>query len=321
MLLIQEIRKKAKKINATIVLPEANIDKRVYDACEYVLKNNLSDIIVFGKDNEFGDTFKTKHCKIIDIEKFDKIDEFASQLYELRKHKGMTIEEANKLIKQADYFSMMLVKNNMADGVVAGAVWSTANTLRPALQIIKTKPDKKLVVGAMLMVKDGVEPLVFADISLNENPTSEQLSEIAISSAEFMDKVVGLTPRVAMLSYSTKGSAKSEMVDKVVNATNMAKSKSNYYIDGEMQADSALDTATAKRKGVSEEVGGRANVLIFPDLNVGNISYKLVARLGGYKAIGPIMLNFNKPVNDLSRGCTTDEIIDTLCITKLLAQK
>ena len=318
MKLIQEIRKRAKKIDATIVLPEANIDKRVYDACEFILKNNLSNIIVFGKDSEYGDIFKTNHCKIIDIEKYDKLNEFATQLYELRKHKGMTITEANKLIKQADYFSMMLLRNNLADGVVAGATWTTGDTLRPALQIVKTKPDKSIVTGVMLMVKDGCVPLVFGDVSLIENPSEENLADIAISSAEFMKSIFDIEPKVAMLSYSTKGSAKSEMVDKVRNATIIANKKSKFLIDGEMQVDSALDEKTAKKKGIKSKVGGNANVLIFPDLNAGNIGYKLVARLGGYTAVGPIMLNFNKPVNDLSRGCTVDEIVSTVCITKLL---
>jgi phosphate acetyltransferase len=235
----------------------------------------------------------------------------------MRKAKGLTLEEAKKLIQQPIYFAMMLVKNGLADGVVAGAKYSTADVLRPALQIIKTKPDKKIVTGGMLMLKDNENPLFFGDVSLVENPTSEQLAEIALGNAEFMQKVLNVEPKVAMLSYSTKGSAKHEMVDKVRVATELAKNR-GFMVDGEMQVDSALDLATAQKKGVNSEVGGNANVLVFPDLNAGNIGYKLVARLGGYDAIGPIMLNFNKPVNDLSRGCTVDEIVNTVVITKLL---
>ncbi len=318
MNLIKDIQRKAKSKLATIILPEANLDKRVYTACEIILKKKLSKIIVFGKENEFSNHFKCANCEIVDIETYPKINEFANELLKLRKDKGMTSREANKLIKTPQYFAMMMVKMGLADGVVAGAKWTTAETLRPALQIIKTKPDKSIVTGAMLMYRKDRELMVFADISLVENPTSEQLSVIALSSAEFTERVLGIEPRVAMLSYSTKGSAKSELVDKVRIATDIAKKNTTYLIDGEMQVDSALDMTVAKKKGVLTEVGGRANVLIFPDLNAGNIGYKLVSRLGGYTTVGPIMLNFNKPVNDLSRGCSMDEIINTVCITKLL---
>lgn len=318
MELKKELESRAQKINATIVLPEANLDKRVYSACQKILKKNLAKIIVFGKLKDFGEEFKTPNCQIIDISKFKKLNEFANQLYELRKNKGLTLADAQKLIKEPTYYAMMLLKNNLADGVVAGAYYSTADTLRPALQIIKTKPEKSIVTGAMLMLKQGKKPLVFADVSLVENPTSENLADIAISAAEFYKTLTRKTPKVALLSYSTKGSAKGELVDKVARATKLAQAKSNFHIDGEMQVDAALNKTVAAKKGVSSEVGGNANVLVFPDLNAGNIAYKLVARLGGYSAIGPIMLNFNKPVNDLSRGCTVDEIVDTVIITKLL---
>lgn len=318
MKIIDEIKKRASKVKATIIVPEANIDKRVYDACKSILDNKISKLIVFGKEDEFDDSFKTKNCQIIDIAEFKDLNKFASDLYELRKAKGMTLDKANELVRRADYFSMMLLKEGLADGVVAGATWSTADTLRPALQVIKTKKDKPIVTGITLMVKENADPKVFADVSLIENPTSENLADIAISGAEFIEKVLKLEPKVAMLSYSTKGSAKSEMVDKVRIATEIANKKSNYLIDGEMQVDSALDKPTAIKKGVTSKVGGEANVLVFPDLNAGNIGYKLVARMGGYTAIGPIMLNFNKPVNDLSRGSNVEEIINTICITKLL---
>lgn len=317
MNIINEIIKKAKKINATIVLPEANLDERVKRAAEIILKKRLSKLIVFGKAENYSGIFKDANCQIIDVENFEKLDEFANYLYELRKEKGLTKEEAKSYILKPEYFAMMLLKLGYADGVVAGAKFSTADTLRPALQIIKTKPNKKIVTGNMLMVKKGFRPLVYGDVSLIEKPNSDELSEIAISNAEFMQKVVGIEPRVAMLSYSTKGSAKGEMIDLVTTALKLAQEKSNYIIDGEMQADTAFDEVTAKRKGISEELAGIANVLIFPDLNAGNIGYKLTQRLGGFSAIGPIMLNFNKPVNDLSRGCSVDEIVNTVCITKL----
>lgn len=315
--IIKEIRNKAKNINATIVLPEANLDERVKKAAEIILKKNISKLIVFGKVEEYSAIFQSKNCQIIDVKNYSKLNELTNCLYELRKDKGLTLEDAEKLIQKPEYFAMMLLRHGLADGVVAGAKFSTADTLRPALQIIKTKPGKKIVTGNMLMVKKNFRPLVYGDVSLIEKPTSEQLSEIAIANAEFMEKVVGQTAKIAMLSYSTKGSAKGEMIDHVVNAMNMAKEKSNYIIDGEMQADTAFDEITAKRKGISGELAGKANILIFPDLNAGNIGYKLTQRLGGFSAIGPIMLNFNKPVNDLSRGCSVEEIINTVCITKL----
>lgn len=315
--ILKEITKRAKSIDATIILPEANLDERVKKAAEIILKRGLSKIIVFGKEEEYSSIFKTDNCKIIDINSYAKLDELTNQLYQLRKTKGMTIEQAKEYVQKPEYFAMMLLQMGDANGVVAGAKFSTADTLRPALQIIKTNPNKKIVTGNTLMLKKGFRPLVFGDVSLIEKPTSEQLSEIAISNAEFMEKVLGIEPRIAMLSYSTKGSAKGEMIDLVTQATALAKQKSNYIIDGEMQVDTAFDEQTAKRKGINGELAGKANVLIFPDLNAGNIGYKLTQRLGGFSAVGPIMLNFNKPVNDLSRGCTVEDIVNTVCITKL----
>jgi phosphate acetyltransferase len=318
MKIMEELKQRAKSKDYKIVLPEANMDERVKNAVEQILKESISKVVVFGKESDFtSEILNNENCEIIDIENYKDLTLFASQLYDLRKAKGMTMEEAEKLVKLPLYFAMMLLKNNLADGVVAGAKYSTADVLRPGLQIIKTKPDKKVVTGGTLMLKEDCQPLFFGDVSLIEQPTSEQLAEIAVSSAEFMQKVVDVEPKVAMLSYSTKGSAKHEMVDKVRIATELAQNR-GFLIDGEMQVDSALDIATAQKKGVTSEVGGNANVLIFPDLNAGNIGYKLVARLGGYVAVGPIMLNFNKPINDLSRGCTVEEIVNTVLITKLL---
>lgn len=319
MKILKQLSNQAKKINATIILPEANADNRVYEACKIILKQKLAKIIVLGKAEQFDKSFKNKNCQIIDIDSYNKTD-FSNQLFELRQHKGMTMQKATELVKKPLYFAMMLLKNNLADGLVAGACNTTADVLLPALQIIKAKSNKSVVTGSTLMIKNGCKPLMFGDVSLIENPTSDQLAEIAISNAEFMQNVMRLTPKVALLSYSTKGSAKNEMVTKVADAVKIANEKSNFLIDGEMQGDSALDKSTAYQKGVKSAVGGEANVLIFPDLNAGNIAYKLTSRLAGYTAIGPIMLNFNKPVNDLSRGSTVEEIVNTVVITKLLTQ-
>lgn len=319
MKILKQLNNQAKEINATIILPEANADNRVYEACKIILKQKLAKIIVFGKAEQFDKSFKNKNCQIIDIDSYNKTD-FSNQLFELRQHKGMTRQKATELVKKPLYFAMMLLKNNLADGLVAGACNTTADVLLPALQIIKAKSNKSVVTGSTLMIKNGCKPLMFGDVSLIENPTSDQLAEIAISNAEFMQNVMRLTPKVALLSYSTKGSAKNEMVTKVADAVKIANEKSNFLIDGEMQGDSALDKSTAYQKGVKSAVGGEANVLIFPDLNAGNIAYKLTSRLAGYTAIGPIMLNFNKPVNDLSRGSTVEEIVNTVVITKLLTQ-
>ncbi|MBR6779291.1 MAG: phosphotransacetylase [Clostridia bacterium] len=318
MKLIKNLRKQAKQINSIVLLPEANIDKRVYSACEFLLKNKLSKIAVFGKPNEFGKIFQDKTwCQIIDTTTINKT-KYAKKLFKLREHKGMTLEQATSLLDNPQYLSMMLLKDKKVNAVVAGAVWSSAETLKPALQIIKTKKGKNKCFASMLMLKKGKRPLVFSDIALIQQPSAEDLSEIAISSAEFMDKVLGLNPKVAMLSFSTYGSAKGEMVDLVKNATILAQKKSNYDIQGEIQVDVALDVKTAKFKGATSTNAGKSNVLVFPDLNSGNIGYKLVSKLAGYQAVGPIILNFNQPVEDLSRGCTKEEVINTVCIAKLL---
>ena len=314
---IKEILKNAKQTKGTILLPEANVDERVKTACELILTHQFGKIAVLGKPEQFGESFKSANCTIIDPDDAELQQRLAKKLVLIRRRKGMTLEKAKELVKTPQYFSMMLLKEGLVDGVVAGAKWTTADVLRPALQSIKTKEDQTMCVGAMLMIKENANPLVLSDISLNLNPDSKQLAEIAIASAEFMKEVVKVEPKVAMLSYSTNGSGKGEMVDKVRVATEIAKSKSTFKIEGEMQADVALDIETAKNKNCKNAVAGKANVLIFPDINAGNIGYKLVAKLGGYQAIGPIILNFNKPVNDLSRGCSVDEIVYTACITRL----
>ena len=247
MKILNELKRKAKTKNATIVLPEADMDERVSQAAVEIAKQGLCNLIVFGKAKNYDEILKTSDkVEIIDINKGSLSKTLASELYELRKHKGVTFQDAVKLIENPMYFAMMLVHSGKADGVVAGAKYSTADVLRPALQIIKTKPNKNIVTGGMLMLKDKANPLFFGDVSLVEQPTSEQLAEIAIASAEFMQKVVAVEPKIAMLSFSTKGSAKHEMVDKVRSATVLAQNK-GFLVDGEMQVDSALDLATAKK--------------------------------------------------------------------------
>ncbi|MBE7076901.1 MAG: phosphotransacetylase [Clostridiales bacterium] len=318
---LNKLLKENKKSMKKILLPEARIDERVKEACKILIKSKACHVVVLGKETDFDKTFlNKKYCTIIDRDNFDT-DSMAKMLRDLRKDKGVDLRKARTMIKSDDYFSTMLLKMGYADGLVAGAVWTTGNTLKPALQIIKTKAGEKIVTGAMIMVKENTSPLLFLDVSLVENPTSEELSQIAISGGRFMYNTLHIEPQIAMLSYSTKGSANHELVQKVSHATFLAMQNSFMNIDGEMQVDSALDIDVAKKKGITSSVGGNANVLVFPDLNAGNISYKLVSRLGGYKAIGPIMLNFAKPVNDLSRGCTTEEIVDTVLITKLMCEE
>jgi len=326
MNLLNDILEKAKQKKGKIILPEALKDERVMQAVKELLKLKVSDLILFGKKEDYPiEISSNSMAEIIDIESYAEKESLAQKLYELRKEKGMTLTEAEEKINDELIFSNMLIKTGYATGMVAGAFYTTADVLRPALQIVKAKKGRKTVSGSMLLI-DNKEQIsrpsfmVFSDVSLVENPTVEQLSEIAISAGEFVENVIGVEPRIAFLSYSSKGSAKSEMTEKVVNATNLAKSNCDYLIEGEMQFDSAVDEGVAKKKKVDLNVGGKANVFIFPDLNAGNISYKIASRLGGYLAIGPITNNFASPVNDLSRGCTAEEIVYTVAITKLQAE-
>jgi len=320
MNILEQLIEKSKTKTGKIVLPETLMDARVMEAVEKIVERNLSELVVFGKPENYSKTIvDSKLVTIIDIDNFAEYETFANALYELRKNKGMTIEVARETLKEPIYFACMLVKLGYADGIVAGAKYTTGDTLRPALQIIKAQPDKNLVAGSVLLLREEApEVMLFADASLNENPTAEQIVDIALGGAEFMEDVIGVEPQVAFLSYSTLGSAKSELVEKMQKAFTLTKEKNTKYnIDGEMQFDCAVDKPTATKKGITSSVGGNANVFVFPDLNAGNISYKIAARLGGYTAVGPIMINFNKPVNDLSRGCTAEEIVSTVCITKL----
>lgn len=328
MSFIDEIKQKAKGSKKKIVLPEGT-DPRVLTAASVAAKEGLAEVILVGKEAEIlqaAGKIDLSEVTIIDVETAEKREEYAQGLYELRKSKGLTIEKARELLKDPVYYGNMMIKNNDADGLVSGAIHSTADTLRPALQIIKTAPGTSLVSSFFIMVipdceygQDGV--FLFSDCGLNENPNAEQLSEIAISSAHSMKALLGVTPIVAMLSYSTYGSANSELTQKVVQATALAKQKApDLLIDGEMQVDAALVASTAKLKAPNSAVAGLANVLIFPDLNAGNIGYKLTERLAKAQAYGPITQGLAKPINDLSRGCKAEDIVGVIAMTAVQAQ-
>jgi phosphate acetyltransferase len=326
---IESIKARAKENKKTIVLPET-MDKRVLQAGIKATQEGIANIIFIGneesvkKDNPELDF---SNIKFIDPATSELTNTFTVDLYHLRKHKGMTNEEAYRLLTEDYmYFACMLVQENMADGVVSGACHSSANTLRPSLQIIKTKPDTELVSAFFLMVVPNCEygdngVFIFADSGLVQEPNPEELAAIANSSAKTFTELVGSTPYVAMLSHSTLGSAKHEMVDKVIEATRIAKEKyPELNIDGELQLDAAIVPEVAKSKAPNSNIAGKANVLIFPDLDAGNIGYKLVQRLAKAEAYGPITQGIKKPINDLSRGCSTDDIVGTIAITAVQAE-
>ncbi len=330
MSFIDDIKNRAKKSIKTIVLPEAS-DIRVLKATSIVLKEEYAKIILVGNEENIRNLandngLDIKNAKIVDPKNSSKTKEYAQSLYELRKAKGMTIEEAEKLVLDEVYFGMMMVKLNEADGLVSGAIHSTSDTLRPALQILKTAPGTKLVSAFFVMVvpncdysDDGV--YVFGDCGLNENPNAEQLAEIAVSSSKSFESLTGNEAKVAMLSYSTKGSAHSELTEKVIQATKILKEEyPNIKSDGELQLDAAIVESVAKSKAPGSETAGKSNVLIFPDLNAGNIGYKLTQRFGKAEAYGPLCQGIAKPVNDLSRGCSSEDIAGVVAITAVQAQ-
>lgn len=329
MSIIDSIREKAKQETKTIVLPEGS-EPRTVQAAAKIVKEKIANVILLGNIEEIDAVAKENGVDLtgvtkIDPEKADNFEECVNDFYELRKAKGMTPEKAKETIKDTIYYGTMLLKKGLADGLVSGAVHSTANTLRPSLQIIKTRPGTKLVSSCFIMeVQDqkyGKEgTLVFGDCAININPTSEELANIAIATAETAKALVGMDPQVAMLSFSTFGSAKHELVDKVSEATKLVKQMApDLKVDGEMQADAALVESVGQLKAPGSKVAGKANVLIFPDIQAGNIGYKLVQRLGGATAIGPICQGIAKPVNDLSRGCSIDDIVDVVAVTAVQA--
>lgn len=326
---IDNIKERAKRNKKTIVLPES-MDERVIEAASKVIKEDIANIIIIGDKDEIDQNYPNydiSKASIINPDSSELTEDLINHLVELRKHKGMTYEEAKRLIlEDYMYFACMLVKYGFADGVVSGACHSSSNTLRPALQIIKTKPDTLLVSSFFLMVVPDCEygengVFIFSDAGLEQNPTPEKLAAIAASSAETFKILVEKKPVVAMLSHSTKGSASHEDVDKVVEACKIAnKLYPQYEIDGELQLDAAIVPEIAKSKAPDSKVAGRANVLIFPDLDAGNIGYKLVQRLAKAEAYGPITQGIAAPINDLSRGCSSDDIVGAIAITAVQAQ-
>ena len=329
MSFIEDIKRRAKSKKMRIVLPES-MDKRVMEAASIAIEEDIADIIIIGKDDVLKETakgFDISKATIIDPDTSEITEELINKLVEIRKNKGLTYDEAKKyLLTDYMYYACMLVKTGRADGVVSGACHSTANTLRPALQIIKTKPGVLLVSAFFLMVVPDCEygangTFIFADAGLEQNPTPERLAAIAGSSAESFKLLVQKEPIVAMLSHSTKGSAKHADVDKVVEATKLAKTNfPQYKIDGELQLDAALVPSVASSKAPNSEVAGHANILVFPDLDAGNIGYKLVQRLAKAEAYGPITQGIAAPINDLSRGCSTEDIVGVIAITAVQAQ-
>ena len=330
MSFIESIKQRAKQNIKTIILPEAE-DKRVLEAASKVIAQGFAKVILIGNKEQVEKDSKENNIdlsgvEIIDIKSSTKKQEYAQKLFELRQAKGMTEEEASKLIEEPIYFGMMMLKNGEADGLVSGAAHSTSNTLRPALQILKTAPNTKLVSAFFVMCVPNCEygehgTFIYGDSGLNQNPNADELSEIAISSAKSFKSLVEAEPKVAMLSYSTYGSAKSELTEKVIEATKFVKEKApDLLVDGELQVDAAIIPEVSKSKAPGSPIEGNANVLIFPDLNAGNIGYKLTQRLAKAEAYGPLCQGIAKPVNDLSRGCSSDDIVGVVAITAVQAQ-
>ena len=324
--LLENIWASAKELQKTIVLPEGEAE-RTLKAADIILKEGLSKIILVGnrdiienKAKEFGLT-EIQKAEIFDPANHPKREELINLFLEIRKSKGLSREEAEKLFMDPLYVGPLLIKAGYADGEVSGAENSTGDVLRPAFQIVKTAPDCTVVSGAFVMMLPDNEYgdggiLVFADCAVNPNPNAQQLAEIAIASAETAKKIAKLEPRVAMLSFSTKGSAEHELVTKVVEATRIAKElRPDLDIDGELQADAAIVESIGQKKAPGSKIAGKANVLVFPDLNTGNIGYKLVQRMAHAEAVGPVLQGMAAPINDLSRGCSVMDIVNLVAIT------
>lgn len=327
MNIIDQIVARAKANKQRIVLPES-LEERTITAADKALADDIADIILIGNEGEIKALAAKLGLKnidkatIIDPATSAKTEEYANLLFELRKSKGMTIEDARKKVLDPLYFGCLIIKSGDADGQISGALSTTGDTLRPALQIIKCAPGISCVSGAMLLItnakeygEDGV--LVMGDVAVTPMPDANQLAQIAVCTAQTAKSVAGIAdPRVAMLSFSTKGSAKHEVVDKVVEATKLAKELDpTLKVDGELQADAALVPSVGQKKAPGSDIAGKANVLVAPCLEVGNIGYKLIQRLGGADAIGPILQGIARPVNDLSRGCSVDDIYKMVAIT------
>lgn len=330
MVISQLIREKAKKNPKIIVLPEGE-EQRMIKAAETIINEGIASLILLGREEnikskaqELGIDLSNK-IKIINPKDSEKLKKYAESYYQLRKNKGVSSDQAYQLLENPLYFGALMVYHDDADGLVAGSINATGDVFRPALQTIKTAPGINIVSSSFIMVipdcpygEKGV--MVFADCALNPEPNAEQLADVAIASAATGKALVGFEPRVAMLSFSTRGSGKHPLVDKVIEATKIAKEKKpELLIDGELQADAALIPLIGERKAPNSKIAGKANVLIFPDLHSGNIAYKLIERLAKAKAIGPISQGMRKPVNDLSRGCSVADIVNVVAITVLQA--
>ena len=329
MAVIDIIKEKAKADKKTIVLPES-MDRRTWEAAEKILKEGLANLIIIGTPEDIGEHSKgldVSGATIINPQTYEKTQEYIDLFVELRKAKGMTPEKAKEtILGDYAYYGCLMIKNGDADGMVSGAIHSSADTIRPSLQILKTAPGTKLVSAFFIMNVPNCEyghngTFIFGDCGLNQDPTADEVSEIAISSAASYRQLIQDEPRVAMLSYSTYGSAKSALVDKMQEATKLAKEKApELKLDGELQLDAAIVDSVAKSKAPSSDVAGSANVLIFPNLDAGNIGYKLTQRLAKAEAYGPILQGIAKPVNDLSRGCSAEDIAGVVAITAIQAQ-
>lgn len=327
---MDEMKKKAKSNLKTILLPEGEEDRNIMAAGK-VNDGGLANLILVGNEEKIRNRAKELNSniegfKVIDTETYEKTLEYSKVLYELRKKKGMTEEKALKIVKDPLYFGTVMVKVGDVDGMVSGAIHTTGDLLRPGLQIVKTAPGISMVSGVVVLElpdKDYCEEglILVADAAVNPNPTEEGLAAIAIATAETAKNLCGIEPRVAMLSFSTHGSADHELVDKVRNATEIVKTqRPDLLVDGELQLDAAIVEEVAKLKAPNSKVAGRANVLVFPDLQCGNIAYKLIQRFGKAQATGPICQGFSKPINDLSRGCNVDDIVNLIVITAIQAQ-
>ena len=326
--LMDEIKSKARADLKRIVLPEGT-ETRTVQAAAIIAREGLAKVILIGSPDEVkkqAPDIESSGVTILDPATSDKLNDYADTFYQIRKHKGITPETALKTVLDPLYYACMMIKKGDADGMVAGAINTTANTLRPALQIIKTAPGISVVSSCFVMILKNADfghngVMVFGDCAVNPNPNAEELAAIAVSTAKTAAQLTGMEPKVAMLSFSTKGSAKHELVDKVQQATELVKQlKPDLMVDGELQADAALVASVGQLKSPGSPVAGHANVLIFPDLQAGNIGYKLVQRLAGAEAVGPICQGLAAPVNDLSRGCSVDDIVSVVAITAVQAQ-
>lgn len=330
MELIKEFWEKAKSDVKTIVLPEGEEERNLL-ASAAIKKEGIAELVLLGDEQKIKDKAKSLNVDIEGIEIVNpktspKASQYAKEFYELRKNKGVTMEKAEKTVLDPMYFGTMMVKLGDADGMVSGAIHTTGDLLRPGLQVIKAAPGISTVSSFFIMLVPDCEygnngMLLFSDCAVNPNPTAEQLASIAISTADTAKQLFNMEPKVAMLSFSSKGSASHEFVDKVREATELAKKqRSDILIDGELQLDAAIVKKVADQKAPGSSVAGQANVLIFPDLQAGNIGYKLVQRFAKADAIGPVCQGFAKPINDLSRGCSAEDIVNVVAVTAVQAQ-